>query len=162
MIKLSPVNDTCWEVLEDYVYEGRYESWTVPAGLITDLASVPKFLWAFIGPYGSHLRAALVHDYLWSLARKGEFSYADANGIFRRILRESGVSPSQYWLMWSAVTVASPKSWKENPKDFVKMVTIALPGLVAVAPFVVLALWTKIVKISSKLVDVIIRTVQSK
>ena len=36
---------------------------TVPSGFITDLASTPRLLWAFIAPFDV-ARAAIVHDLL--------------------------------------------------------------------------------------------------
>ena len=45
---------------------------TVPAGYITDLASVPRICWAFIAPFDV-ARAAVIHDIL----------YEKINGAFR-------------------------------------------------------------------------------
>ena len=47
---------------------------SVPKGYITDLASVPRFCWAFIAPFDV-ARAAVVHDILYekiNTAYKGE------------------------------------------------------------------------------------------
>ena len=46
---------------------------TVPAGYITDLASVPRICWAFIAPFDV-ARAAVIHDIL----------YEKINGAFKR------------------------------------------------------------------------------
>ncbi|WP_052354088.1 DUF1353 domain-containing protein [Flectobacillus major] len=42
----------------------------VPAGYVTDFASVPMLLWSFFPPIGKYNRAALVHDYLYDLQYK--------------------------------------------------------------------------------------------
>ena len=38
---------------------------TVPAGFVTDLASVPRLLWAIVPRDGLHNGAAVVHDFLY-------------------------------------------------------------------------------------------------
>ena len=38
---------------------------TVPAGLLTDLASVPRLVRPVIGKVGPHLEASIVHDFLY-------------------------------------------------------------------------------------------------
>lgn len=55
-----------------------------PRGLYTDLASVPKVLWSFVGPIGTHLEASIVHDYLYmawtdyrSSALRQDWNFAD-------------------------------------------------------------------------------------
>jgi len=37
----------------------------IPAGFVTDFASVPRFLWSFVPPIGKFNLAALVHDYCY-------------------------------------------------------------------------------------------------
>ncbi|WP_458688429.1 DUF1353 domain-containing protein [Nocardia tengchongensis] len=49
---------------------------------------------------GAYTRAAIVHDYLCGHA---PVDRSDADGIFRRMLRECGVSAPQRWMMWAAV-----------------------------------------------------------
>ena len=38
----------------------------VPAGFITDLASVPRVFWAVLPPHGRYAKAAILHDFLLS------------------------------------------------------------------------------------------------
>jgi len=40
------------------------QSLFIPAGYITDFASVPRIFWAVVMPVGRHNLAVLVHDYL--------------------------------------------------------------------------------------------------
>ena len=51
---------------------------TVPKGYITDLASVPRFCWAFIAPFDV-ARAAVIHDIM----------YEKINGAFKKGIIES-------------------------------------------------------------------------
>ena len=47
----------------------KTETITVPTGFITDLASTPRILWAFIAPFDV-ARAAIVHDLLYKSIRQ--------------------------------------------------------------------------------------------
>ena len=55
----------------EYTLEGDFEvhEITVPAGMLTDLASVPVFARWFVGRVGRHLEAAIVHDFLYAAHR---------------------------------------------------------------------------------------------
>jgi hypothetical protein len=68
----------------------------------TDLASVPSLLWWYVGSYGRHTNAALLHDVL--VRRKG-FNRAKADTAFRHALAESGVPIVRRWLMYTAVSL---------------------------------------------------------
>lgn len=37
----------------------------VPAGFVTDFASVPRFFWRLFPPTGAYGKAAVIHDYLY-------------------------------------------------------------------------------------------------
>ncbi|MEM7500243.1 MAG: DUF1353 domain-containing protein, partial [Pseudomonadota bacterium] len=58
----------------------------VPAGMLTDLASVPAIARWFVGRVGPHLEAAILHDYLFIAwqelpghgARSRDFDFANA------------------------------------------------------------------------------------
>ena len=70
----------------DPVYQ---DSVDVEAGLATDLASVPWFLWWLIASYGRHTAAAVVHDKLVvPTMQPAERAHADAT--FFHALEESG------------------------------------------------------------------------
>ena len=57
-----------WVVTKDFIYyigKENSESWVlIPAGYLTDGASVPRPFWSFIPPWGQYGQAAVVHDYL--------------------------------------------------------------------------------------------------
>jgi hypothetical protein len=92
-----------WEVAADLIYDGKDEPITVPSGYETDFASVPKLLRWFIPKYGKYNKSAVLHDYLCDEARAGRFDRADADGIFRRSMRELGVGYLRRRLMWAGV-----------------------------------------------------------
>ena len=76
----------------------------VPAGFITDGASVPRALWWLFPPTGRYFQAAVVHDYLLSLG----FKWGVALAHFRKALQESGVKP---WVVKTMVTAVRFHGW---------------------------------------------------
>ncbi len=116
--------------LGPFPYRGTRDEWTVPAGFHTDLTSVPRpFRW-LIDVGGDHAPAAVLHDYLTRPsvpacgcgdprhpARYPPVNRSDADGVFRRVLHELGVSAPRRWLMWAGVRVgygmqhASGQDW---------------------------------------------------
>lgn len=103
-VDLRVIGDTEWELLEPLTYEGRHETFTIPAGSRTDLASVPALFTWLVPTYGRYTKSAILHDFLW---RTRAVPRADADGIFRRSMRELGVPILRRWLMWAAVRAAS-------------------------------------------------------
>lgn len=81
----------------------------VPAGTITDLASVPRFLWPIIGPSGRHAGAAIIHDHLYRTQGDGRYSRRESDRIFREAMAVSGTPALRKWVMWLAVR--SPGGW---------------------------------------------------
>ena len=85
---------------------------SVPKGYVTDLASVPRFCWAFIAPFDV-ARAAVVHDILYekiNTAYKGEKILTKhdreryrkvADDVFKEGM-ESAVPPVPKWKIWAA------------------------------------------------------------
>ncbi|MGI9490451.1 MAG: DUF1353 domain-containing protein, partial [Geminicoccaceae bacterium] len=62
-----------WQLIADYrmIFRppGGGNLWTVtaPRGMMTDLASIPRFLWDVEGlaPFGPHSGPSVIHDYLF-------------------------------------------------------------------------------------------------
>lgn len=70
-----------WQLAEDFQYHvGREDSneiIRVPAGFITDFATIPQFLWGVFPPTGKYTKAAVIHDYL--TANKGRIPYSHSD-----------------------------------------------------------------------------------
>lgn len=82
---------------------------TVPAGMLTDLASVPWFARWLVGRVGRHLEAAIVHDFLY-VARHwedDEVERADkrrfADELMQVAMRDAGVNGFAAWLIFMSV-----------------------------------------------------------
>lgn len=73
----------------------------VPAGYVTDFASIPRVGRWLIPPFGRHAIAAVVHDWLYSVGEPGGRGPAD--DIFRDALDELGVDVARRNVMHGAV-----------------------------------------------------------
>jgi len=74
----------------------------VPAGFITDFASVPRFFWRLFPPTGTYGKAAVVHDYLY---RCTDIDRAICDAVFLEAMEVLGVSWIARRLMHRAVRV---------------------------------------------------------
>ncbi|MEO0679296.1 MAG: DUF1353 domain-containing protein [Pseudomonadota bacterium] len=88
---------------------GAPQTLTVPAGMLTDLTSVPWFGRAAVGKVGPHLEAAVVHDYLfiaWQLlgrkASRQDFDFA--NAVMFAAMNKADVKRWRQWLIRQALT----------------------------------------------------------
>jgi hypothetical protein len=138
-----------WHLVEPLAYQGRDETFVVPAEFETDFASVPRAFTWLIPRYGRYTKAAILHDWLSQRAVAGEFAWVDADGIFRRTMRELGVPLLRRWLMWAAVRLRSivefaPTSlWTQGFGQSAALVVITVLGVVFLAlPAVVVTVWT--------------------
>lgn len=93
-----------WQLLAGFEYHvGSFPSQeviVVPKGAITDLASVPRILWAVFPPHGKWAKAAIVHDWLYAEAI-GSKAYADR--VFLEAMEVLGVPLVRRKLMFWAV-----------------------------------------------------------
>lgn len=84
----------------------------VPAGFVSDGASVPKVFWPLgLVPYGAHGRATVVHDYLYWFQ---QCSRKQADNIMLIALKESGVSFFKRLILTVGVKWFGGFAWREN------------------------------------------------
>lgn len=85
-------------------FVGPLGSWNVsvlvPEGFKTDLASTPRLLWPIFPPGGPWIRAAILHDYLYSLPSCSRFL---ADALFREAMYDLGVPWWRRVVMYYAV-----------------------------------------------------------
>ena len=91
-----------------------YTSVVVPVGFVTDLASIPQWVWSSgLRPEGAYAYAAIVHDYLyWVQTRPRE----EANEIFLFAMQDSKVDSALRKAIYEAVTLAGKGAWDNNAK----------------------------------------------
>lgn len=100
-----------WTLTQPLRYQGNVDLFTVPPGFETNYASVPRAFWFIVSPTGRHSLPAVLHDYLYCA---GLTTRADADGLFRRTMREAGVSYAVRWSMYYAVRTFGKKYWGET------------------------------------------------
>lgn len=81
---------------------------TVPAGFVTDLASIPRVFHALIPINGRHRAAAILHDWLYETQSR---SRAESDRLFLDAMADSRVRWSQRWAMYLAVRAAGWMVW---------------------------------------------------
>jgi hypothetical protein len=145
---VEQLDDKNWVVKEGFSYTGkRREKFDVYIDMKTDFASVPRiFVW-LLPSYGRYTKAAIVHDLLWrEWAAKDRLSYIDADGIFRRAMRELEVPFLRRWFMWGAVRWGALRKpggldgwWREAPR-LLLLTVLAVPIVVLPAAFILLGM----------------------
>ena len=95
-----------WKLLEPFVYTSDLlgRDIVVPAGFITDFASVPRapIVYFLAGNTGN--RAAIVHDYLCRLWKEGNFDRRLADDVFEEALKASNVDSWRAKVMYLGVS----------------------------------------------------------
>jgi hypothetical protein len=84
----------------------RYEQWTVGAGDVTDLASVPSSLTWLVARYGRHSLPSLLHDHLVEPGMPPA-KREKCDTVFRRAMQDMRVPFVRRWLIWGAVSIAT-------------------------------------------------------
>lgn len=103
-----------YELVDPYVYEDADGiSILVPSGFRHDGASVPRLAYTISGltPDGLIRAAALVHDFLYRFKGRVEpiSTRRQADALFVKIMRASGIRETQIWLAWLAVRIGGPR-----------------------------------------------------
>jgi len=80
----------------------------VPAGYATDFASIPRFFWRILPPWGNYGKAAVVHDWLCDIEPKLCDSDTAAD-IFNEAMVVLGVGKIKRGIMVKAVKWFGPK-----------------------------------------------------
>lgn len=91
-----------WRLLNSLVYHADLteRTYVVPAGFVTDFASVPRLPLAYLLAGDTAHRAAVVHDYLYRYAIEPRKS---ADRVFCEAMADSGVPGWRRTLMYGAV-----------------------------------------------------------
>lgn len=114
--------DTHWDEEDRLVLDAplvyvdeRGQTWVIPAGFKTDLASIPAWVPGLVRVFfGSALQnadAAILHDWLYAT---GTLSRSEADALFREALAHSG----EHWfgreLLWAGVRVGGWVAWRAH------------------------------------------------
>ena len=109
---LEPISNGKAVLLEDYVYSINGYDITIFKGFVTDGASVPHSLQWLYNPFGRYIKAAVVHDFLYSCYNNTGINRTLADKIFRYIMQETGVDNRTARRFYTAVRCFGETSWK--------------------------------------------------
>jgi hypothetical protein len=104
-------DDGQWILCTPLVYQSDVagETFTVPAGFQTDLASVPRLPFVFLLAGDSARKASVVHDFLYT-------THPVARNVADAVLKEAslltGVPKWRAWLMWAGVRLGGASHWQ--------------------------------------------------
>lgn len=88
-----------WRVYEPFAFY-LSDIISVPAGFITDLATVPRIFWILLPPDGKYAKAAIIHDYMYDNALRTK---KEADLIFLDGMTVLGVPRWKRTIMYYAV-----------------------------------------------------------
>lgn len=97
---------------------------TVPAGFVTDFASIPRLGWSILSPYGPYAPAAIVHDYLYWVQ---PCTREQADRALLEGMRESEVPIAKRESIYHAVDLAGGFAWRSNAKERAQGLTKFIP-----------------------------------
>jgi hypothetical protein len=137
-VVVRQVDKANWEIERGFEYGAKTQVFRVMAGEKTDFASVPRVVVWLFARYGTYTLPAILHDHLYRVeVPAGHITYPDSDGIFRRAMRERGVTFLTRWCLWSAVRTVSfgrkggfGHAWADAPRALLLFV----PGIALVAP----------------------------
>lgn len=119
-LELTPTGMTGGKRWYQLVEPFGFESWflgvliRVPAGFLTDLASVPRAAQLLIQKDEGNIEAAVVHDYLYSRECSLPVSRRDADQVFLEAMTAAGVGKVKRGLMFHAVRWFGGRTWKKR------------------------------------------------
>jgi hypothetical protein len=108
-----------WIVRESFGYRPlRGAGIVVPAGFVTDFASVPRVFWRAIGPptgFGpgaAYGKPGVIHDFLYRYPSGRTRQQCDQ--VFLEAMTDMGVSPLRRMAMWLAVRLGGWSPWRRH------------------------------------------------
>ncbi len=117
------LGDGLWRLEEAYEHRDGDTTITVPSGFEFDLSSVPRVFWSLIAPFELSIAAPLVHDFLYryggnppagSVSPPRTYTRAEADRLFREIMRAEGVSAWRHTLGYAATRIFGRSAWRGN------------------------------------------------
>lgn len=120
-----------WALRDDLTYQtggDATELVTVPAGFVTDLASVPRVVWSFYPPDGPWVKAAIIHDFLYDtegsgvwykrqgISRGRSYSRAESDAILKEGMADRGIGRWEQLVIWAAVRIGGKGGWGKTDR----------------------------------------------
>jgi hypothetical protein len=126
-LSVKHIDGKQWQVRQPLLWTGSRQVIIIRAGFETDFASIPIVLRWVLDNAGANSEAAVLHDAVWRESKRGpdaRIDPADADGMFRRALRETGATALTRGLMWvgvRSVAIISGRYGSAGPPPLVKL-----------------------------------------
>ena len=111
----DPAYPDVWTLAQDYTRETSLGMITVPAGFVTDLASVPNQVWHAFPKFGRWTGAAVIHD--WLYRNQAGISRDEADRVFRDLLKADGVPYGTVRLFYRMVQEFGGRAWDGHHRE---------------------------------------------
>jgi len=110
---LIPHKKYSFKLCQDLYFQIDGDVYSVPKGFVTDLASIPKFLWWYKAPNRfEHIAPAVVHDYFYRCTDGDSRKFAD--DVFYDMLVEQGAGKATAYKFWLAVRLFGWKHYNDK------------------------------------------------
>jgi hypothetical protein len=109
---------TIYRLEAPLVYDNGVLVITVPAGIETDLASVPRVPIAYMAWGDRAHREAVLHDYLYSIGAVPDLPRSECDELFRQAMISRGNPWRIYQPMYWGVRLGGWTGYKNVPVDF--------------------------------------------
>ncbi len=111
-------NGRHFELLARLIYQARDGTHiAVPAGFVTDLASIPRGLWNLLPPLGKYDYAAVVHDYLYRTDSIPLVTQREADRTMLYAMEDSPHPPGWLtrWVVYLGVRIGGNHAFHQHP-----------------------------------------------
>jgi Protein of unknown function (DUF1353) len=147
-LRVAHLESGTWKLTQPLIFEGKEQYFIIKSDFRTDFASIPKPVRVLLDNAGANSEAAVLHDAVWRESQREDNPRVDpwdADGLFRRGLRETGATALSRGFMWAAVRLAAIRAgrWGSPPSRalmVVQLVGLLLIGLPVVGPPVLAAI----------------------
>lgn len=100
-----------WALTAPLIWQEKGLRIQVPAGFVTDLASIPATLRGVLSITGISRRGAVLHDYAYCAQK---MSRPDADDLLRRALLADGMRSATARLYWLGVRAGGGSHWSDR------------------------------------------------
>lgn len=117
-LRYEDIDGEKWKLIFHFSYVTRLvpeRVIIVPAGFVTDLASIPRFFHRVLPKSGLHNYAAVIHDYLYTTGEVKDRKRCDR--IFLEGMLVRGVSAWKAYAMYWGVRLCGWKAWNEHRRQ---------------------------------------------
>lgn len=119
-LRVEELGDGRWTLLADLRYQSARAAalFVVPAGFVTDFASVPRLPFVFWLCGDAAHAPATVHDFLYQTHLLGRGA---ADDVFAEAMEAEGVSAWRRAMMWAGVRAGGTSAYESGPDRYVRL-----------------------------------------